>query len=90
MKAKTGCEMLIEVGEWCVTKDHSWGNKGDVGIYADHIKGCVSEDEPIELGDCCWAADDKAEDKQGRKVCFYCNEPVPPEIQALVHLQVTL
>ena len=85
-------KLLVEVGEWCVTEDSDWGEKGDVGIYADHIIGCVQEggDEPIVLGDCCWATDDTKTDNKGKLVCFYCHQPVPPEIQALVVLRLNL
>lgn len=80
-------ESLIEIGDWCITRDHTWGPPD--GIYADHIIGCSSDavdtgDSPVEIGDCCWAGDDNG------SVCFYCKQPVPPEIQALVLLQTTL
>ncbi len=68
-------KLLVEVGEWCVTEDSDWGEKGD---------------EPIVLGDCCWATDDTKTDNKGKLVCFYCHQPVPPEIQALVVLRLNL
>ena len=81
---------MVEIGDWCITKDKDWEDgPGMYGIYADHIKGCEGSGgkigrKPIELGDCCWDAGDKD------ATCFYCDKPVPPEIQALVHLQTTL
>ncbi|KKK51431.1 hypothetical protein LCGC14_3115050 [marine sediment metagenome] len=75
---------MVEIGDWCITKNLDYGYEGRRGLWADHIKGCRSDNEPTELGDCCWAADDR------KATCFYCGKPVPPEIQALVHLQTTL
>ena len=72
-----GVTMLLEIGEWCITKD----TKID-SVYADHL-GCSAEDEaPIVIGDLCWAHNDTDAE------CFYCREPVPAEIQALVLLQM--
>ncbi len=87
MKAKLRVELMVKIGDWCITKDHEWRGKVSYGIYADHIQGCVyiaAGGKPVVVGDCCWASDDE------KAVCFYCEVPVPPEIQALVHLQATL
>ncbi len=79
---RKGCTELIRIGDWCITKDSSWEDSR--GIYADHIKGCKSDDSPVTMGDCCWAHDDQV------TTCFYCSGAVPPEIQALVLLQMKL
>ncbi len=79
------CVKLMTIGDWCITKDSSWS---DAGIYADHIKGCHGQDtgvdDPIKVGDCCWSHDDSD------TTCFYCKGDVPPEIQALVLLQMKM
>ncbi len=67
---------LMEIGEWCITRSHD----ADLGVFADHL-GCNDPDEaPVEVGDLSWAWYDK------QPICFYCNTPVPDEIQALVWL----
>lgn len=71
-------EMMVTIGDWCVTKHSDFDGPG---IFADHIVGCKSG---IVIGDCCWDDNDK------KTKCFYCNESVPPEIQALVLLQMKL
>ena len=83
MKGMRGVKNVLEIGEWCITHDDdvTWG------VYADHL-GCNEADEaPIEPGDLCWAHND-VPNKAGIAVCFYCDAPVPAEIQALVWLQV--
>jgi hypothetical protein len=72
----TPATILIKIGEWCLTRDRD----AKMAVYADHL-GCKEMDEaPIEPGDLCWAWNDQ------KPICFYCEEPVPNEIQALVWL----
>lgn len=79
---------MITIEDWCVTKDRNFRD-GD-GIYADHLANCTeAHNTPIMVGDCCWAHDDVVSE-DGNAVCFYCGDVVPPEVQALVLLQMTL
>lgn len=80
-------KLLIKIGDWCITSG-TVDFDGGCGVYADHIQGCYSGDSPIGVGDLCWAHDDWHD--KGVAVCFYCEQPVPPEIQALVMLQMRL
>ena len=91
---RDSCEKLVVIGDWCITKDSAWGESP--GIYADHITGCLNGgDGPIDVGDCCWAHDDDGVQSVNARLdgvaqCFYCRGAVPPEIQALVLLQMKL